>query len=269
VDQIHLWFDPSKKFGSIASDDSDKSHEIPAVAVKKCIIPAAGHGVMYESPNVVCGLLGEFLSKHVNETLSLGWQLLFLKEDKWLLKNLEKWNRIQPVSPRIARVPTKGSKALVTPFRAMKTLRQNDPSGHNPIDFCKQWTDVADIIDISHERPPYDPVSFEGDVRYHKCPTVSKIPPSLDEVAKFIKLVDSIRESRGYDDSKVIACHCHYGFNRTGFLICTYLIERLDFTVQEAIGSFKLARPPGIRHPHFINEIFERYCLGLMRAPTF
>lgn len=100
-------------------------------------------------------------------------------------------------------------------------------------------------------------------------PTVSKIPPTLDEVTGFIKLVDSIREARKYDENSVIACHCHYGFNRTGFFICTYLIERLGFSVQEAIEAFKEARPPGIRHPHFINELFERYCLGLLRAPTF
>lgn len=99
--------------------------------------------------------------------------------------------------------------------------------------------------------------------------TVSKIPPTLDEVAGFIKLVDSIRKTRGYDDNRTIACHCHYGFNRTGFLICSYLIERLGFSVPEAIDAFKQARPPGIRHLHFINELHERYCIGLTRAPTF
>ncbi|KAA8911821.1 Alpha/Beta hydrolase protein [Sphaerosporella brunnea] len=271
VDMVHSWFDPTKKPESIVSDDSGRTEDTsdrPTAVVKKCVIPDAGHGVMYESPNVVNGLVGEFLSKHVDEVLSLGWQLLYLKEDKWLLKNLEKWNRIQSVSPRIVKkVP--GGKLALSPFRGMKTLRQNDPNGHNPIEFCKKWTDVKDIIDISHETPPYDPTTFSGDVRYHKYPTVSKIPPTLDEVAGFIKLVDSIRKARDYDENSLIACHCHYGFNRTGFFICTYLIERLGFSVQEAIEAFKEARPPGIRHPHFINELYERYCLGLLRAPTF
>ncbi|KAI5844888.1 Alpha/Beta hydrolase protein [Tricharina praecox] len=267
LDMIHSWFDPKKTTSSVSSQDSSGSDR-PVSVVKKCIIPDAGHGVMYESPNVLCGLVGEFLSKHVDETLSLGWQLLYLKEDKWLLKNLEKWTRIQSVSPRIVKRAGAG-KPIPSPFRAMKTLRQNDPDGHNPIEFCQRWTDVRDIIDISHETPPYDPETFGGDLNYHKYPTVSKIPPTLDEVTGFIKLVDSIREARKYDENSVIACHCHYGFNRTGFFICTYLIERLGFSVQEAIEAFKEARPPGIRHPHFINELFERYCLGLLRAPTF
>lgn len=285
IDMISSWFEHELNkmaSASISSEESLNSSNVctgsRTSALKKYIIPDAGHGVMYESPNVLCGLLGEFLARHVDEVLSLGWQLLHLKEDKWLLKNLEKWKRIQPVSPRIVKTAqpmasANGSKnpqqKFQSPFRATKTLRQNDESGHNPVEFCKSWPDVSDIIDISHEAPPYDPETFSGDIKYHKYPTVSKIPPTLDEVAGFIKLVDSIRESRGWDDNRVIACHCHYGFNRTGFFVCTYLIERLDFTVQEAIDAFKEARPPGIRHPHFVNELFERYCLGLMRAPTF
>lgn len=95
------------------------------------------------------------------------------------------------------------------------------------------------------------------------------MPPTQDEVAGFIKLVDSIREARGYDNSSTIACHCHYGFNRTGFFVCSYLIQRLGFTVPKALQAFQDARAPGIKHPHFINELFERHCLGLERTPTY
>lgn len=168
VDMIHSWFDPTNK-NSVTVEDS-RSPGAPTAVVKKYIIPAAGHGVMYESPNVLCGLVGEFLLKHVDEVLSLGWQLLHLKEDKWLLKNLEKWTRIEAVSPRIVKRWPSG-KVTLTPFRAMKTLRQNDPNGHNPIEFCNKWTDVRDLIDISYEQPPYDPTTFGSDLNYHKCKT--------------------------------------------------------------------------------------------------
>ncbi|PWW79170.1 alpha/beta-hydrolase [Tuber magnatum] len=282
VDLIHSWFDPAKRSGSVSTtsmggsaDGIPSSSPSPSPArtrpvVKKCIIPDAGHGVMYETPQVVSGLIGEFLSGYVTEVLSLGWQLLYLKEDKWLLKNLEKWTRIQSVSPRIGGyIDDSRGPYVRSPFRAMKTLRQNDPNGHNPVEFSGKWPDVRDAIDISHEQPPYDPEALGDSVRYHKFPTVSKIPPTQDEVASFIELVDSIREERGYDDKITIACHCHYGFNRTGFFVCCYLIQRLGFGVEQAIKAFKDARPPGIRHPHFINELFERHCLGLVRAPTF
>lgn len=184
VDLIYSWFGPTKRrtgpiFATSNGSSSENSSSLfrspsPPVTiksvVKKCIIPDAGHGVMYESPQVVCGLVGDFISGYITETLSLGWQLLYLKEDKWLLKNLEKWARIESVSPRIGgRAGPSGGKYVKTPFRAMKTLRQNDPNGHNPAEFSAKWLDVKDVIDISHEQPPYDPGTFGSGVRYYKC----------------------------------------------------------------------------------------------------
>lgn len=173
LDEIHSWFDPSKNPPSVSSersdDESDMSGSPTTPHVKKCIVPGAGHAVIYEAHQVVCGLIGDFLSKHVDEVMSLGWQLSYLKEDKWMLKNLKKWESIQSVSPRITGRAKGSQGAKATPFRAMKTLRQNDQNGHNPIDFSQKYTDVCDVIDISHEQPPYDPETFGSDIKYHKC----------------------------------------------------------------------------------------------------
>lgn len=176
LDTIHAWFDPTKRKASVASsvdadDESDMSGGPVAQHVKKCIVPGAGHALIYEAHQLVCGLMGEFLSRHVDEVLSLGWQLSYLKEDKWMLKNLKKWESIQSVSPRITRKASekRGRAVKVSPFRAMKTLRQNDEHGHNPIEFSRRFPDVRDVVDISHEQPPYDPETLGSEVRYHKC----------------------------------------------------------------------------------------------------
>ena len=39
-----------------------------------------------------------------------------------------------------------------------------------------------------------------------------------------------------------LGVHCTHGFNRTGFMIATYLIEILDFDVTSAIAQFAAAR---------------------------
>lgn len=49
------------------------------------------------------------------------------------------------------------------------------------------------------------------------------------------------------------------GFNRTGFILCAYLIEVCGLTVQEALDAFKAARPPGVKHEDFVEELHERY----------
>ena len=49
--------------------------------------------------------------------------------------------------------------------------------------------------------------------------------------------------------------HTHAGFNRTGFVVCCYLIECCGLTVDEALDAFATARPPGVKHEAFRAEL--------------
>lgn len=46
------------------------------------------------------------------------------------------------------------------------------------------------------------------------------------------------------------------------------MIERLGYDVQRAVDEFAKQRPKGIKHAHFLDQLFVRYCKGLKRAPT-
>lgn len=232
--------------------------------LKTSILPApASHALLYDSATyrTLAGLIQTFLYNHVDTRLSLGWQLQHLStEGKWDVKNLKKWQAVRPVSEPIAGI-----------FRAMKTLREIDEV-HSPETFVREWkSKIRYVIDISHESPVYDPKGLEtGGIEYHKFPTVSKIPPTPEEVKDFIKLVDQLRSKPAspHNRGALVGVHCHYGFNRTGFFLCSYLIEKERFGVQQAIDEFQLRRPPGIRHGHFLDTLFVRYCVGLKRTPT-
>lgn len=80
--------------------------------------------------------------------------------------------------------------------------------------------------------------------------------PSPEQTRSFIELVDNFINERPFD---VIAVHCTHGFNRTGFLIISYMVERLDCSVEAALAVFANARPPGIYKQDYINELFRRY----------
>lgn len=245
------------------SVQSSKTHQV----LKTSILPApASHALLYDHATyrTLAGLIQTFLADHIDSRLSLGWQLQYLSiEGKWDVKNLAKWQAVRPVSEPIAGI-----------FRALKTLREIDDT-HSPAIFVRDWKGkIKAVIDISHESPVYNPKGLEqGGIEYHKFPTVSKIPPTVDEVKDFISLVNRLREAPSLrEDSEshpLIGVHCHYGFNRTGFFICCYLIEKEGYGVQQAIDEFKAQRYPGIRHDHFISTLFVRYCIGLKRAPTF
>jgi pimeloyl-ACP methyl ester carboxylesterase/protein-tyrosine phosphatase len=241
----------------------------PKKVLKTIILPdPASHSLLYMPSTVrtLAGLISDFLCSQVSPRLSLGWQLQFLSTaGKWDVKNLAKWQAVAPVSEPIAGI-----------FRAMKTLREVDDT-HCPEVFVKHWgSQIKDIIDISHESPVYDPRGLEkGGTRYHKLPTVSKIPPTSSEVHDFVALVDRLRdeqktraEEENWGPEHYIGVHCHYGFNRTGYFIVCYLVERCGFTVQGALNEFAKKRPKGIKHAHFMDQLFVRYCVGLKRAPT-
>ncbi|KAL4881271.1 hypothetical protein BJY04DRAFT_62646 [Aspergillus karnatakaensis] len=240
-------------------------------SVKTVILPTpASHALLYDrgTYRTLAGIIQDFVAQYADHRLNLGWQLQYLNTSgKWDVKNLVKWKKVPPVSERIADT-----------FVALKMLREVDEE-HNPVLFSKAHRDeIYTVVDISHESPVYNPDSLEaGGIHYQKYPTVSKIPPTPDEVRDFIALVDRLQreiiekmEKSGNPKGKrpVVGVHCHYGFNRTGFLIVSYLIERCGFGVQEAIDEFEKRRPPGIRHGHFIDTLFVRYCVGLKRAPT-
>ncbi|KAE8383666.1 hypothetical protein BDV26DRAFT_251416 [Aspergillus bertholletiae] len=240
-------------------------------SVKTVILPApASHALLYDRATyrTLAGIIQDFLQQHIDNRLSLGWQLQYLNTSgKWDVKNLAKWKKVAPVSERISET-----------FVALKMLREVDEE-HNPVLFSQAYSDrIYGVIDISYENPVYNPASLEkGGIHYHKHPTVSKIPPTPDETRDFIALVDRLQneitekmEKSGNRQTPrpVVGVHCHYGYNRTGFLIVCYLIERCGYTVQEAIDEFERRRPPGIRHGHFIDTLFVRYCVGLKRAPT-
>ncbi|KAF2766825.1 hypothetical protein EJ03DRAFT_384399 [Teratosphaeria nubilosa] len=250
--------------------DDTSHHTIP---LKITILPApAAHGLLYSTHTVriLSGLVESFLSKHIDERLGLGWQLQHLTTSgKWDVKKLAKWSKIDRRSDPIGGI-----------FRAMKTMREVDEV-HNPRRFVQEFgvrakaDGVAMVLDISHESPVYDPKGLEeGGVEYHKFPTVSKLPPTADEVEHFIALVDQLRRSpqcqrkEGEDVGPTIGVHCHYGFNRTGFFIVCYLVERAGYKLADAIAEFAAKRPPGIKHEHFVNELYVRYAVRMQRRGT-
>lgn len=237
-----------------------------ARAVQSIVIPApANHTLLYmpRSVRALAGLISDFLATKITGRLSLAWQLQYLsREGKWDVKNLIKWRSVAPVSNVIG----VKEKAI---FRAMKTLREADDE-HCPNEFVEKWAAVVkDVIDISKDQPVYDPRGLErGEVHYHKFPTISKVPPEAQDVDAFIQLVDRLRETQkeravqeawGDPDDCVIGVHCHYGFNRTGYLIVCYLVERCGLSLPEAIETFAKARPNGIRHSHFLDRLHVRY----------
>lgn len=246
---------PTEQAASLPPLSLHPEKVVRSVIMKK----PATHALLYtpSTVRILAGLITDFMVVHITGRLALGWQLQHLSVDgKWDVKNLQKWQAVEPVSEPIGGI-----------FRAIKTLREVDED-HSPSEFVKKWGGVIkDVIDISHDNPVYNPQGLEkGGVHYHKFPTVSKVPPTDAEIKGFIELVDKIRDEQkerakreNWGDEYFVGVHCHYGFNRTGFFLVCYLVERCGYTPKAAIEHFAKSRPKGIKHEHFKDRLFVRY----------
>lgn len=223
----------------------------------------AGHSLLLAKPELTSGVILNHIEAKLPQRLNLSpaWVLkvkALISGDKWGLKNEEKWLNLKPISDNISR------GIEISPLLGMKTLREGD-AVHSPAVVEQSYYEqggivrgkLIAIIDISSDIPPYNPQSFKN-IRYYKCATVSKVVPDQASIRRFINLVKEILDETD-EEHPLIGVHCHYGFNRTGFLICCYLIEELGWSVKDAVEGFKLAKPPGIKHPHFIDALYVRY----------
>lgn len=80
--------------------------------------------------------------------------------------------------------------------------------------------------------------------------------PNEEQAQTFIKICHQFIT---YNPLDIIAVHCTHGFNRTGFLIVSYLVEKMDWSVEAAINQFASFRPPGIYKADYLAELFRRY----------
>ncbi|XP_060593527.1 mRNA-capping enzyme-like [Ruditapes philippinarum] len=80
--------------------------------------------------------------------------------------------------------------------------------------------------------------------------------PSKEQTEAFIQLCARFNNQKPLE---IIGVHCTHGFNRTGFLIISYIIEQLDWSVEAAVQCYAQARPPGIYKQDYLQELFHRY----------
>ncbi|XP_059165251.1 mRNA-capping enzyme-like [Physella acuta] len=80
--------------------------------------------------------------------------------------------------------------------------------------------------------------------------------PTEEQTEAFIGLCEKFISKKPLE---IIGVHCTHGFNRTGFLIVAYLVEKLSWSLDAAIRQFAQARPPGIYKQDYLDELFRRY----------
>ncbi|XP_077160654.1 mRNA-capping enzyme isoform X2 [Paroedura picta] len=114
------------------------------------------------------------------------------------------------------------------------------------------------LIDLTNTTRFYDKNDIEKDgIKYVKlqCKGHGECP-TAENTEAFIRLCEHFSNK---NPTEFIGVHCTHGFNRTGFLICAFLVEKLDWSIEAAVATFAQARPPGIYKADYLKELFQRY----------
>ena len=96
-------------------------------------------------------------------------------------------------------------------------------------------------IDLTNTSRFYDSSLVEkNDCKYLKinCRGHGETPDE-EAVMKFVHACSTFVSN---NPTKIIGVHCTHGFNRTGFLIVSYLVLNLEWSVEAAVHEFTKAR---------------------------
>lgn len=80
--------------------------------------------------------------------------------------------------------------------------------------------------------------------------------PTFQQVKVFTNIIDKFIAE---NPDKIVGVHCTHGYNRTGYLIVSYLVTRMKFRVDDAIKAFSKGRPPGIYREPYVRELVRLY----------
>lgn len=114
------------------------------------------------------------------------------------------------------------------------------------------------LVDLTNTSRFYDRTEIEKEgIKYFKLQCKGHAECPTEEITSmFIRLCENFILQHPME---LIGVHCTHGFNRTGFLICAYLVEKMDWSIEAAVATFAQARPPGIYKGEYLQELFSRY----------
>ncbi|KAI4500336.1 hypothetical protein M0802_004753 [Mischocyttarus mexicanus] len=174
-----------------------------------------------------------------------------------------------PIPPRWLHCPRKAIKLVRNKFLAFKTPLSASYANNLPeenlftIDmlFASLKNEKIKLglwIDLTNTTRFYDKKNVEAHgCRYIKLQCKGHDErPSNEQTHFFIQICNQFITHNPLD---VIGIHCTHGFNRTGFLIISYLVEMDWASVDAGLAEFAAARPPGIYKADYIKELYSRY----------
>ncbi|CAH1636558.1 unnamed protein product [Spodoptera littoralis] len=124
------------------------------------------------------------------------------------------------------------------------------------------------VIDLTNTARYYDPSELQAaGILHKKILMPGRIIPPEDKVTEFMDTVDEFlgkdcvavqvkRASLGLSTTEfLIGVHCTHGLNRTGYMVCRYMRDRLGIPAKDAIKKFEKARGYQIERENYVADL--------------
>ncbi|KAI0229157.1 RNA/RNP complex-1-interacting phosphatase [Lamellibrachia satsuma] len=112
------------------------------------------------------------------------------------------------------------------------------------------------VVDLTNTSRYYNYKEIEDlGICYHKIHTEGHVVPSKAVRKNFFASVDEFLHNN-VDNDLLVGVHCTHGVNRTGYLVCKYMITRLNFPAKDAIAAFNMARGHPLERSNYIADLW-------------
>ncbi|KAM6106788.1 RNA/RNP complex-1-interacting phosphatase [Pterocles gutturalis] len=170
----------------------------------------------------------------------------------------ERWTDYVPLGRRMP-----GTRFIAFKVPLKKSFDRNLPPEErfSPHDLLKkikeQKEELGLIIDLTYTTRYYGPEELPATLCYSKILTMGHEIPNRQTIFQFKCVVKKfLRDNK--DNDKLIGVHCTHGLNRTGYLVCRYLIDVEGMEPDAAIELFNKARGHPIERTNYIQDLQKR-----------
>ncbi|XP_063362563.1 RNA/RNP complex-1-interacting phosphatase isoform X2 [Cydia amplana] len=109
------------------------------------------------------------------------------------------------------------------------------------------------VVDLTNTARYYNPGELrEAGILHKKILMPGRVIPPENKVTQFM---DTIDEFLGKDCDVLIGVHCTHGLNRTGYMVCRYMRDRLGIQADDAISRFEKARGYKIERENYVADL--------------
>lgn len=163
----------------------------------------------------------------------------------------DRWLNYKPYGDVI-----KGTNILAFKVPLKQTLSQNLDAENQftPSMLLKAFPRLKYVIDLTNTNRYYNKNELtDAGLTYEKIMLPGRSLPSMTAVVQFYNTMDRFRSA--CRDGELVGVHCTHGVNRTGYLICRYLVQQLGWKYNQSLKAFEEARGYPIERELYVSSL--------------